>query len=90
MVHRSPSPAEQVAAGRRLGGVIRAARGDRDPRRIAVAAGISPGETLRKIESGRMPSPGFGTIVGLCDALDLPLAEAVDAWRGAVADQSIA
>ncbi|MBD0021129.1 helix-turn-helix domain-containing protein [Gordonia pseudamarae] len=86
---RVPLTAEQVAAGRRLGGVIRAARGDRDPRRIAVAAGISP-ETLRKIESGRMPSPGFGTIVGLCDALDLPLAEAVDAWRGAVADQSIA
>ena len=83
---RVPLTAEQVAAGRRLGGVIRAARGDRDPRRIAVAAGISP-ETLRKIESGRMPSPGFGTIVGLCDALDLP---AVDAWRGAVADQSIA
>lgn len=87
---RVPLTAEQVAAGLRLGAVIRTARGDRDPRTVAVAAGISP-ETLRKIEGGRMPSPGFGTIVGLCDALDLPLVDAVDAWRGHVAsNQSMA
>ena len=50
-------------------------------RGIARAAGISP-ETLRKIEVGRLPSPGFGTVVGLCDALGLPLEQAVEAWRG--------
>jgi DNA-binding phage protein len=48
---------------------------------IARNAGISP-ETLRKIEVGRMPSPSFGTVIGLCEALGLPLPSAVDAWHG--------
>ena len=55
---------------------------------IARDAGISP-ETLRKIEVGRMPSPSFGTVIGLCNALDLPLQNAVDAWHG-TADQWVA
>ena len=29
-----------------------------------------------------MPSPNFGTVIGLCNALGLPLQNAVDAWRG--------
>jgi DNA-binding Xre family transcriptional regulator len=79
---RVPLSPEQVRAGQRLGVLIRTARAGRDPELIARNAGISP-ETLRKIEVGRMPSPSFGTVVGLCDALGLPLQEAVDAWQAA-------
>lgn len=78
---RVPLSPEQVKAGQRLGTLIRAARAGRDPELIARRAGISP-ETLRKIEVGRMPSPSFGTVIGLCHALGLPLQDAVDAWRG--------
>ena len=77
---RVPLSPEQLAAGQRLGALIRAARAGRDPETVARAAGISP-ETLRKIEVGRIPSPSFGTVVGLCDALGLPLQNAVDVWR---------
>jgi DNA-binding Xre family transcriptional regulator len=85
---RVPLSPEQIRAGQRLGALIRSARAGRDPELIARDAGISP-ETLRKIEVGRMPSPSFGTVVGLCNALDLPLQDAVDAWHGA-ADQRLA
>lgn len=78
---RIPLSPEQVKAGQRLGALIRAARAGRDPELIARTAGISP-ETLRKIEVGRLPSPSFGTVVGLCHALDLPVQDAVDAWHG--------
>jgi DNA-binding phage protein len=78
---RIPLSPEQVAAGQRLGTLMRTARAGRDPELIARNAGISP-ETLRKIEVGRMPSPSFGTVVGLCHALGLPLQDAVDAWHG--------
>lgn len=79
---RIPLSPEQVKAGKRLGALIRTARAARDPEVIARNAGISP-ETLRKIEVGRMPSPSFGTVVGLCEALGLPLDDAVAVWRGA-------
>jgi hypothetical protein len=46
---------------------------------VALAAGISP-ETLRKIEAGRLPAPAFGTVVGLSQALDMPLSELADVW----------
>jgi DNA-binding phage protein len=78
---RVPLSPEQVRAGQRLGALMRAARAGRDPEMIARNAGISP-ETLRKIEVGRMPSPSFGTVIGLCNALGLPLQNAVDAWHG--------
>lgn len=78
---REPLSPEQLQAGRRLGALIRAARAGRPAEAIARAAGISP-ETLRKIEVGRMPSPSFGTVVGLCDALGLALQDAVEVWRG--------
>lgn len=77
---RVPLSSEQVKAGQRLGAFLRAARAGRDPELIARDAGISP-ETLRKIEVGRIPSPSFGTVVGLCDALGLSLQSAVDVWR---------
>jgi DNA-binding phage protein len=78
---RVPLSPEQVRAGQRLGALIRAARAGRDPEMIARNAGISP-ETLRKIEVGRIPSPSFGTVIGLCNALGMPLQNAVDAWQG--------
>jgi hypothetical protein len=78
---RVPLSPEQVEAGQRLGALIRTARAGRDPELIARDAGISP-ETLRKIEVGRIPSPSFGTVVGLCNALGLPLQNAVEAWQG--------
>jgi DNA-binding XRE family transcriptional regulator len=78
---RVPLTPEQIEAGRRLGALLRQARADRDPATVAHSAGISP-ETLRKIEVGRLPSPSFGTVVGLCEALHLPLQTAAEVWRG--------
>lgn len=78
---RQPLTPEQIEAGRRLGALLRRARGDRDPVDVAGAAGISP-ETLRKLETGRLPSPGFGTIVCLGEALGVPLEELAAEWRG--------
>ena len=65
---RQPLTAEQIAAGRRLGAALRAARAGRSLVDVALAAGISP-ETLRKIEAGRLPAPAFGTVVCLSRAL---------------------
>lgn len=78
---RVPLSPQQIRAGQRLGALIRTARAGRPADVVAREAGISP-ETLRKIEVGRLPSPSFGTVVGLCDALGLPLAQAVEVWRG--------
>jgi transcriptional regulator with XRE-family HTH domain len=39
---------------------------------VAAAAGISP-ETLRKIETGRIPTPAFFTVAALAGALGLSL-----------------
>lgn len=78
---RQPLTPEQLEAGRRLGARLRRARAGRDLAEVAQAAGISP-ETLRKIETGRLPSPGFGTIIGLGEALNLPVQELAAIWRG--------
>jgi transcriptional regulator with XRE-family HTH domain len=77
---RHPLTPEQVQAGKRLGALLRHARADRDLGDVAQAAGISP-ETLRKIETGRLPTPSFGTIVCLSDALGVPLHDLAAAWR---------
>ncbi|GIE99337.1 helix-turn-helix domain-containing protein [Paractinoplanes rishiriensis] len=76
---RHPLTAEQIAAGQRLGVALRAARGGRSLVEVALAAGISP-ETLRKIEAGRLPAPAFGTVVGLSQALDVPLSDLAEVW----------
>ncbi|HCS57173.1 MAG TPA: XRE family transcriptional regulator [Gordonia polyisoprenivorans] len=82
---RVPLTPEQVEAGRRLGALLRGARAGRDPETIAREAGISP-ETLRKIEVGRIATPSFGTVVAICDALGLPVTDAVEVWRSATAE----
>ncbi|ATL67723.1 helix-turn-helix domain-containing protein [Nocardia terpenica] len=84
---RLPLTPTQVEAGRRLGAFLRATRADRDLGEVARAAGISP-ETLRKIETGRLPSPAFGTVVGLGRALDIPLQDLADVWQAAVLAES--
>ena len=76
---RQPLTAEQIAAGQRLGVALRSARGGRSLVEVALAAGISP-ETLRKIEAGRLPAPAFGTVVGLSQALEVPLDDLADVW----------
>ncbi|WP_027346875.1 helix-turn-helix transcriptional regulator [Hamadaea tsunoensis] len=78
---RHPLTPEQIEAGRRLGVLLRRARAERELVEVARAAGISP-ETLRKIETGRLPTPGFGTVICLGEVLDLPLQELAATWRG--------
>ena len=71
---RLPLTAEQRAAGKRLGELLRRARGDRTLAEVADAAAISP-ETLRKIETGRLATPAFSTIAALARVLPLSLDE---------------
>lgn len=71
MVRVPLTPADRER-GERLGLLLREARGARSIGEVAVAAGISP-ETLRKIETGRIPTPAFFTVAALAVELDLPL-----------------
>ncbi|HEY0187003.1 MAG TPA: helix-turn-helix transcriptional regulator [Cellulomonas sp.] len=71
MVRLPLTPAE-LDRGRRLGTVLRQARGDRSMLTVALAAHVSP-ETLRKIESGRVATPAFPTIAAIADVLGLSL-----------------
>ncbi|MFT4199453.1 helix-turn-helix domain-containing protein [Gordonia sp. (in: high G+C Gram-positive bacteria)] len=76
---RVPLTPDQIAAGCRLGAFLRRARAGRDLESVAAEAGISP-ETLRKIEAGRISTPSFGTVVAICTALKLPVADAAEVW----------
>jgi transcriptional regulator with XRE-family HTH domain len=69
---RPPLTDDERARGERLGTLLRHARGERSMTEIAGRAGI-PVETLRKIESGRVPTPAFFTVAALATALDLSL-----------------
>ena len=71
----TPSDRER---GERLGRLLRDARGERSIVDVARAAGISA-ETLRKIETGRIPTPVFFTVSALAASLGLSL----DALAGA-------
>ncbi|MGY2084551.1 helix-turn-helix domain-containing protein [Blastococcus sp. SYSU DS0539] len=73
MVRPPLTPAERDR-GRRLGSLLRSARGERAPAEVAATSGVSL-EALRKIESGRVPTPAFFTVAALARALDLPLDE---------------
>jgi transcriptional regulator with XRE-family HTH domain len=68
--------AEERERGQRLGALLRQARGERSMVEIAARAGV-PVETLRKIETGRIPTPAFFTIAALADALGLELSRLV-------------
>jgi transcriptional regulator with XRE-family HTH domain len=69
---RSPLTPAEVERGRRLGALLRRARGESSLLDTALRAGVSP-ETLRKIESGRVATPAFSTIAAIADVLGLSL-----------------
>ena len=69
---RPPLSPEERDRGRRLGALLRTARGTRAPAEVAAASGVSL-EALRKIESGRVPTPAFFTVAALARVLDVPL-----------------
>jgi transcriptional regulator with XRE-family HTH domain len=69
---RPPLSPEERTRGERLGELLRRARGDRSMTEVAAKAGV-PVETLRKIESGRVPTPAFFTVAALATALDVSL-----------------
>ncbi|MFF3314376.1 helix-turn-helix domain-containing protein [Streptomyces sp. NPDC003035] len=73
---RTPLTPEERERGERLGLLLREARGDRSMVEIAAAAGLSA-ETLRKIETGRAPTPAFFTVAALARVLDLSMDEIV-------------
>lgn len=82
---RVPLTPEERERGQRLGEVLREARGSRSMASVAAAAGMSV-ETLRKIESGRVPTPAFFTVAALADELAFPLADLAAACVPASAD----
>ncbi|MFC9732265.1 helix-turn-helix domain-containing protein [Streptomyces roseolus] len=69
---RTPLTPEERERGERLGQLLRQARGERSMVEIAAAAGLSA-ETLRKIETGRAPTPAFFTVAALAGVLDLSM-----------------
>ncbi|NEA67444.1 helix-turn-helix transcriptional regulator [Streptomyces sp. SID12488] len=73
---RTPLTPEERERGERLGRLLREARGGRSMGEIAARAGISP-ETLRKIETGRAPTPAFFTVAALARVLGLSMDELV-------------
>ncbi|WP_062209798.1 helix-turn-helix domain-containing protein [Streptomyces sp. NBRC 109706] len=73
MVRTPLSPWER-RRGELFGALLRRARGNRSMVEVAAAAGISA-ETLRKIETGRAPTPSFFTVAALATALGVSLDE---------------
>jgi transcriptional regulator with XRE-family HTH domain len=88
MVRVPLTPADRER-GERLGRVLRDARGARSIVDVAGVAGIS-GETLRKIETGRIPTPAFFTVSALATALGLSLDALVGATDRPVRDDPAA
>ncbi|MFF8828219.1 helix-turn-helix domain-containing protein [Streptomyces sp. NPDC015131] len=73
---RTPLTPEERERGERLGRLLREARGPRSMVEIAAAAGLSA-ETLRKIETGRAPTPAFFTVAALAGVLGLSMDDLV-------------
>ncbi|MGW1467651.1 helix-turn-helix domain-containing protein [Streptomyces sp. NPDC002308] len=71
---RTPLTPEERRRGERLGTLLREARGGRSMVAVAASAGLSA-ETLRKIETGRAPTPAFFTVAAIAAALGLTLDE---------------
>ncbi|ASU81963.1 XRE family transcriptional regulator [Nocardiopsis gilva YIM 90087] len=86
---RVPLTPEERDRGERLGHLLREVRGERSMVQIAAQAGISV-ETLRKIESGRIPTPAFFTVVALCRALGLSLDHTADALTPPLEERRLA
>ena len=73
---RPPLSHYEHARGKRLGTLLREARGARSMAEIAAVSGV-PAETLRKIETGRIATPAFFTVAALAAALGLSLEDVV-------------
>ncbi|MER6183484.1 MULTISPECIES: helix-turn-helix transcriptional regulator [unclassified Streptomyces] len=73
---RTPLTQAERERGERLGRFLREARGGRSMADVAARAGISA-ETLRKIETGRAPTPAFFTVAALAGALGLSMDDLV-------------
>ena len=71
---RQPLSPDERERGLRLGAALREARGRRSMVEIATSAGVSV-ETVRKIETGRIPTPAFFTVVALAEAVGLPVTD---------------
>lgn len=71
---RNPLTPEERERGERLGKLLRTARAGRSMAEVATEAGLSA-ETLRKIETGRAPTPAFFTVAALAGVLELSLDE---------------
>jgi transcriptional regulator with XRE-family HTH domain len=69
---RQPLTPEDRARGARLGALLREARGARTMTEVAIESGVSV-DALRKIESGRVPTPALFTVAALAAALGLSL-----------------
>ncbi|MFD6415647.1 helix-turn-helix domain-containing protein [Streptomyces sp. NPDC060194] len=81
---RTPLTPEEHRRGEQLGQLLRRARGSRSMVEVAAAAGLSA-ETLRKIETGRVPTPAFFTVAALASALGLSMDEIVRSCESAAA-----
>ncbi|MFD6434590.1 helix-turn-helix domain-containing protein [Streptomyces venezuelae] len=73
---RTPLTPEERERGERLGTLLREARAERSMVSVAAEAGLSA-ETLRKIETGRAPTPALFTVAALASVLGLSLDELV-------------
>jgi transcriptional regulator with XRE-family HTH domain len=82
---RPPLSPEERERGEKLGSLLRQARGQRSMAEIAAASGV-PTETLRKIETGRIATPAFFTVVALAAALGLPLDDVTRQCSGTARD----
>lgn len=82
---RTPLTPEERRRGERFGALLRTARGERSMTDVAAAAGISA-ETLRKIETGRAPTPAFFTIAALATTLGVSLDALADTCAAAEPD----
>ncbi|MEV6529288.1 helix-turn-helix transcriptional regulator [Streptomyces sp. NPDC051639] len=69
---RTPLTPEERERGELLGQLLREARGGRSMVEVAATAGVSA-ETLRKIETGRAPTPAFFTVAALARVLGLSM-----------------
>jgi transcriptional regulator with XRE-family HTH domain len=85
---RPPLSQEERARGKRLGMLLRQARGARSMTAVAAASGV-PVETLRKIETGRIAAPAFFTVAALAAAVGLSLEEAVSCRTDAETGESL-